>query len=156
MSSHLGSNTQSDWVLSHHVVFFLSPTPGPRPPFFSSLVGREDELFCLISRIGAIAFLLNPSVSQFAASEVWSFIMMGYWPVWCLAMRTEGNRKDGSCFPMRSSDALLAVRWNLNWLSDTNIRKCVLSCAEGIFSFCIKAVAHKCHHTIDVRFYSFM
>lgn len=63
------------------------------------LVGREDEQCCLIFSIGIIAFFLNPLGSQFAASEVWSFIMMGYWPVCCLATRTEANWKDSSCFP---------------------------------------------------------
>lgn len=60
-------------------------------------------------KLASLLFLLNPSVSQFAAREVWSSIMMGYWPVWCLATRTEANRKDGSCFPMRYSDGLLAL-----------------------------------------------
>lgn len=86
------------------------------PRFFSG--GREDEQCCLISSFGIIAFLLNPSGSQFAASEVWSSIMMGYWPVCCLATGTEANWKDSSCFSM----------WHFRRLSgtETNVTETVV------------------------------
>ena len=70
MASHFANNTRVTGLcpvtlpsLSLAQIQYFQRTSG-------FLVGREDEQCCLISSIGIMAILLNPSGSQFAASEV--------------------------------------------------------------------------------------
>lgn len=67
---------------------------------FFSIGSQENELLCPLTSISNIAFLLNPSGSQFAFIEVWRSVMMAYWPIWYLVVRTEGGWEDSSCLPM--------------------------------------------------------